>query len=125
MYTQIECPSCHTIIKAQDVWPGERKAECSNCGHQFDISKDIDIRIRRKNKIYQPEGVTMYKTRERMEIGLSMGLLPKGCSFWPIFGGLSITLTLILLLLSWMRVGVFQMVFGYGGDYMLLLFFLW
>jgi hypothetical protein len=112
-----------TIVHAEDIIPKERKASCYNCGRAFDISRDIDIRIRNKYKIYQPKAVTMLKTSQRMELNFPMMSLPLGCAFWPVFGGLAGTLTLILLILVYFRVGMFDIIVRMGVDGYVLLFF--
>jgi hypothetical protein len=124
MYTEIECPNCKAIAKAEDILPKERQASCYNCGQTFDVGRELDIRIRRKYKIYQPDAVTMLKTSSMLELDFPMIQLPKGCAFWPIFGGIAGVLTLILLILSYFQIGIFEMVFRFGTDWYVLLFFI-
>lgn len=123
MYTEIECPNCNILIKAEDIIPKERKAGCYHCGHAFDISRDIDIRIRNKYKIYQPREMSMFKTSQRLEMNFPMMSLPSGCAFWPVFGGLAGSLTVILLMLVYSRVGMFDIIVRMGVDGYVLLFF--
>ncbi len=88
MYIEIECPDCKTVVRAEDIIPRERVASCYRCAKVFDVSRDIDIRIRRKNKIYQPKTVEVLKTSRLLELDFSRRRdidKPIGCSFWLAF----------------------------------------
>lgn len=123
MYTEIECPSCKTLVKAEDVIPKERKASCYSCGNIFDVSRDIDIRLRNKYKIYQPKGVKLLKTRELLEMDFPMMTIPSGCAFWPVFGGIVGMMTTILMILVYFRIGIFDVFTTTSGDWFQVLFF--
>lgn len=73
----------------------EKKARCASCGNTFDIDKELEIRIRRKYKIFQPEGVTMLRTKELLELRYSM--TPSGgCSFRVVLIAVSVFVLVFL-----------------------------
>lgn len=66
----------------------------------------------------------MLKTRSMLELNFPMINLPVGCAFWPVFGGVAGVLTLILLILSYFKIGFFGILFRFGLDWNALLFFI-
>lgn len=108
MYTEIECPNCRIVVRSEDIIPGERLASCYNCAKVFDVSRDIDIRIRRKYKIYQPKTVEMLKTNQLLELDFSMSVpdKPLGCSFGLAFSTVAGFLTLLSLLYGYFDINL-------------------
>lgn len=89
----LDCPNCGQFISAIDVDLEQKKADCSNCGHQFMFEDQVKEDPHRRPEMIIPDSVDALPLRSKLEIVLdwyraapkkSVATLVTGTFLWNI-----------------------------------------
>ncbi|MFK7772255.1 MAG: hypothetical protein AB8F94_08945 [Saprospiraceae bacterium] len=72
-YKRIKCPSCHSVVPADNLNINDKIGKCGSCNVVFPFEKSISSLInfsKPKQKIAKPEGINIYENRDELELSL-------------------------------------------------------
>jgi len=111
----LDCPSCHSLISADQIDLESGKATCKNCNHVFDFEDELKRDPFRRQEIVIPDGVDVLKLSSMLDIQVDwyksapkrkIGSMVFSSFFW------NIILIPVMLFLA------------LHGDFVLILFFM-
>jgi len=72
-FKRINCPSCDSVIPADNLNINDKIGKCSSCDVVFPFEKNISDLVnssKPKQKVAKPEGIDIYENRDEFELSL-------------------------------------------------------